>query len=115
VNKNQKKELEETIIQKIGGLKEKISAFQDLSKPISPDNAIGRLTRMEAINSRSINQAALAKAKQDLKALEKSLTLIHDPDFGLCINCEEEIPRKRLMIMPESSLCVTCAQKISRH
>ncbi len=66
---------------------------------------------MEAINSRSINQASLAKSKQVLKQLEKSIREIDHPDFGYCQSCEEPIPLKRLMIMPESILCVACAQK----
>ncbi|MCP4715287.1 MAG: hypothetical protein GY868_09235, partial [Deltaproteobacteria bacterium] len=35
--------------------------------------------------------------------------MIDDPDFGLCAECGEPIPFKRLMIMPGSTLCVGCA------
>ena len=78
----------------------------------SPDNAIGRLTRMEAINSKSINEAALNHAKQTLSKMERALMMIDNPDFGLCRECEEPIPLGRLMIVPESDLCVQCAQAI---
>jgi DnaK suppressor protein len=34
-----------------------------------------------------------------------------EPDaFGLCIECEEEIPAKRLELMPYVDLCVDCQQ-----
>ena len=34
-----------------------------------------------------------------------------DPDsFGLCIECEEPIPAKRLELMPYVELCVDCQQ-----
>ena len=34
-----------------------------------------------------------------------------DPDaFGLCVECEEEIPAKRLDLMPYADLCVDCQQ-----
>ncbi len=111
MNQADKNKLKQAILEKIGKVKININAYQDLSKPVSPDNAIGRITRMEAINSRSINQASLAKSKQILKQLEKSIREIDHPEFGDCQNCEEPIPLKRLMIMPESILCVTCAQK----
>ncbi len=98
------------ITEKIESLKKDIKSYQLLTQPISPDNAIGRITRMEAINSKSINEAALSKAKQNLSKLERALPLIDDPDFGLCGECEEPIPFARLMIMPESYLCVKCAE-----
>ena len=107
---DQKAELKENIIEKIKVIKENITSYKLLTKPISPDNAIGRLTRMEAINSKSINEAALRKAKDTLSKLEHSLTKIDNPDFGLCRKCEEPIPYARLMILPETDLCVQCAE-----
>ncbi len=113
MNKIEKEKIKQAIIEKIEALKKQVETFEDLSKPVSPDNAIGRLTRMEAINSRSINEASLAKSNQTLIALKKALDFIDDPDFGYCRHCEEPIPHKRLIIMPEAVLCVTCAEKIS--
>lgn len=65
---------------------------------------------MEAIGSKSINEAALNRAKQTLAKTERALTMIDDPDFGVCRECEGSIPFARLMIMPESGLCVHCAE-----
>jgi len=112
VDNEKKITLKTHILKKIETLKEVIRSFQTLSQPVSPDNAIGRLTRMEAINSKSINEAALNKAKQTLTKMERALTLIDHPDFGLCRECEEQIPFARLMIVPESDLCVQCAQSL---
>ena len=104
--------LEKSIHEKISEIKKDIKAFEKLSRPVSPDNAIGRLTRMEAINSRSINEAALNKSRQTLSQLEHALTRLNGPDFGLCIECDEPIPFGRLKIMPETSICVNCAEKL---
>jgi DnaK suppressor protein len=100
------------ISEKIESVKLDIQSYQKLTRPISPDNAIGRLTRMDAINSKGINEAALSNAKQTLSKMERALMMIDDPDFGLCRECEEQIPFARLMIMPESDLCVRCAEAI---
>jgi DnaK suppressor protein len=107
----QKETLTHHIQKTITGLKQDIDAFKALTQPIAPDDSIGRLTRMEAINSKSINEAALRKARDKLPRLERALRNIDDPDFGLCRECEEPIPFARLMAMPESDLCVACAQK----
>ena len=102
--------LKKNIKEKMEAAKEAIAAYKLLTKPISPDNAIGRLSRMEAINSKSINEAALKKAKDTLSKLEHALAKIDNPDFGLCTECEEPIPFARLMILPETDLCVRCAE-----
>jgi DnaK suppressor protein len=110
----QKAELKKNIKEKIATLKANIEAFKSITKPVSPDNAIGRLTRMEAIGSKSINEAALEKAKRTLSNLERALAHLDDPDFGLCCECEEPIASARLMALPETELCIRCAEKMSR-
>ena len=115
MNKDEKEKVRLAIIEKIDGLEKTVDIYRDLSKPVAPDNAIGRLTRMEAINSRSINQASFAKAEQTLKNLKRALGLIDDPDFGYCRHCEEPISIKRLLIIPEAALCVSCAEKTQKN
>ena len=48
----QREKLKDHIKKKIDGLKEDIKSYKMLTRPISPDNAIGRISRMEAINSK---------------------------------------------------------------
>jgi DnaK suppressor protein len=109
--KEDKEKLEQHIISEIKALKEKIVSYKEGAKPVELDSAIGRVTRMDAINSKSISEESLRKAEINLLKLERALQNIDDPDFGLCIECGEEIPIKRLMIMPGSVLCVDCAGK----
>ncbi len=112
MNDEQKAELKQCIEERIAAVKDDIAAYQQLTKPVSPDNAIGRLTRMEAIGSKSINEAALNKSRNTLAQLERALANIDDDDFGLCRECDEPIPPARLMILPETDLCVQCAQEM---
>ena len=109
----QKLKLGNKIKEKIEAIKEDIANYALLTKPVAPDNAIGRITRMEAINSKSINEAALNKAKDTLSKLERALAQLDDPDFGICRECGEPIPDARLIILPESDLCVPCAEEIT--
>lgn len=109
---DKKEILREHIRDKISSLKDDKKSFQALSRPVPPDNAIGRLTRMEAIISKSINEATLKQTEQTLSKMERALLMIDDPDFGLCRECENPIPFARLMIVPESDLCVQCAEAL---
>ncbi len=106
----QRTQLKTVIHDRIQTLQKDIDAFKALTAPVAPDNAIGRLTRMEAINSKSINEAALEKARHTLTRLERVLQRIDDPEFGLCQACDDPIPFARLMILPEADLCVPCAE-----
>ena len=108
MNEDDKKEVHRKIIEDVENIKENILTLKKMSKPVSPDNAIGRLTRMEAINAKSINDANIRTAKIRLMKLEKALEGINDPDFGICQLCEKKISLKRLMIVPESNVCVQC-------
>lgn len=114
INTEQRKQVEEQINNEIEETRKDIDSLSELVKPIAPDNAIGRLSRMEAIGAKSINEAALARAKQKLEQLKNVLTDLDDPDFGICIECDEEIPIRRIMLMPASRLCVQCAGKLEK-
>lgn len=103
--------LKKIIKEEIKSLQNNIAALKEVTKPIPPDEAIGRLTRMDAINTKSINEANLRNAKFKLSKLELAIRQVDDPDFGHCVICDEPIPLKRLMLMPESTMCVQCKEK----
>ncbi len=88
-----------------------IEELKQFTNPIEPENAIGRISRMDAINNKSINDRALRKAEEKLKKLKSALGRIDEPDFGKCRICSSEIQEGRLLLMPESNTCVKCASK----
>ncbi len=115
MNAEKREILRKQILQKIKEVKNDIDMYVQITKPISPDSAIGRLTRLEAMNSKSINDAALHASRQRLVKLELALTALYDSEFGYCTVCEEPIPFERLMIMPEAHVCVQCAQNHAKQ
>ena len=97
--------------QQIIKLEHEISRLEELTQPISPENSIGRVSRMDAINNKSVSEAALRNAKRKLGKLRLALTKVDLPGFGTCTNCRNAIAPGRLMFMPESSRCVRCANR----
>ena len=87
----------------------KIERYKAMAGPIAPDNAIGRVSRMDAINNKSVVDAALRKAKERLAGLKRHIDLLGRPEFGLCSKCKKAIPLERILLAPESRFCVTCA------
>lgn len=86
-----------------------IEDLKEQCKPISPENAIGRVSRMEAFQSKSIAEAALRRAENKMRTLQIALEKIKEPDFGSCKSCGQVIQAGRLMLMPESPYCIKCA------
>jgi DnaK suppressor protein len=109
MNKQQKEEIKEKIEAAITETQQDIASLEELTKPIAPDNAIGRLSRMDAIGNMSINKSNLHSSRQKLIMLNRALDRIDEPEFGICADCGEPIPVGRIMIMPQATLCVRCA------
>ena len=110
MNKAQLKAIQQKLLNEIGITQNKIAEYTELCKPIAPENAIGRISRMDAINNKSVVEAALRQAKNKMLQLKFMEIKIADTDFGYCIKCKKNIPLGRLMIRPHSKFCVNCAQ-----
>ena len=106
----EKEKIKEMIALKIVKVEAKIANYEDMAQPISPENSIGRLSRLDAINNKSVVEAALRKAKENLAALKSALENIHKDNFGICKSCNSEIPIGRIVLAPESPYCVNCAR-----
>lgn len=103
--------------------KKKEAAIQDLSKiKKRTDNLI------DQSNANSIYSSHMADAGSDhqemenayymmqredsfIKYLDKALNMIEEGTFGVCISCDDMIPRARLEEVPHSNKCVECKEK----
>ena len=59
MDKKKKQEFEELIISEIDKTLKIIEDFKEMTQPVAPDNAIGRVSRMDAINNKSVAEAGL--------------------------------------------------------
>lgn len=106
----EKEELKLSIQKKIKSTNAAIAEYKNMTLPIAPENAIGRLSRMDAINNKSVMEAALREAEMKLNRLMEALDKIETEDFGICINCKKPIPFNRLKAMPDANRCMNCAK-----
>ncbi|MCF6237221.1 MAG: TraR/DksA C4-type zinc finger protein [Candidatus Marinimicrobia bacterium] len=105
----QKQQIADRIAAEIKSTRTQISELEELTKPIPLDGTVGRISRMEAINNKSVNEHLLAKTKARLVKLESSRSFIEKEDYGNCRACKQPIPLGRLMMLPETDKCVECA------
>ena len=111
MNAEEREQLRLKIKEEIAKIEAAIVPLLDATQPISPENSIGRVSRMDAINNKSVAEAALRSAKMKLSKLQIALNKIDNADFGKCAMCNNPIQPARLMYMPESSRCVRCADR----
>lgn len=86
-----------------------ITELQESAAPVKPDVSLGRLTRLDQMQSQNVSKAALESARNTLRKLERQRKQVTAPTFGKCMMCRNDIPVERLMAVPESPLCVRCA------
>lgn len=103
--------IKKIIIKLISELEGSNLYLDEATQPIEPSVAIGRLTRMEAIGEKSVNEARQVNVKLRLEKLKNALSRIESGTYGMCIRCKDEIPEGRLQAVPESLICVPCAEK----
>ena len=101
--------LQDRLLDEIADVEEKIVVLEKATKPVEPDKAIGRLSRLESMNEKSVHEAALRQAQDRLSKLEVAMTRVFDQNFGVCTGCGQVIPEERLLLLPESTRCVKCA------
>lgn len=108
MNRDEREEIRSHFQEVKAQLTSHLPSLRVSSQPVAPDPALGRLTRMEAIQDMEINANALRQVKSQLVALGQALDRIDEPGFGVCSECENAIPLGRLKAVPGSLFCVNC-------
>jgi DnaK suppressor protein len=82
--------------------------MEGTTAPVSPDNAIGRLTRLDAMQATAMRQALARDHAVLLGQIERAVVSIDEGVYGVCRRCGEDIVEARLRARPEAFLCIAC-------
>lgn len=74
--------------------------------------SVGRLSRMDALQSQAMLQEAVRRREQRLQEIAAALQRIESGDYGYCELCDEEIAEKRLEINPTARYCIACSSRL---
>jgi DnaK suppressor protein len=77
-------------------------------------SAVGRLSRMDAMQAQAMAKASAQRREAALQGIAAALRRIDDGEFGVCRGCAEPINQKRLEVDPTVLLCVDCASRSER-
>lgn len=106
---SEREQVQQSIREEIAKTQAALEAQSSEHRSIAPDNAIGRVSRMDAMYNQQVNIGALQRNRQRLDKLEYLLSKVDTPEFGCCEFCGAPIPLPRLKAMPESTTCMRCA------
>jgi DnaK suppressor protein len=73
--------------------------------------AVGRLSRMDAMQAQAMSLNAQRRRDVTLKAIERALAQIVADEFGICVDCDEDIALARLRFDPTAVRCIKCASR----
>lgn len=76
--------------------------------------AVGRLSRVDAMQQQAMAQAERRLQAQKLDAVAAALERVADEEYGWCCQCGELIALRRLRARPESAFCVACQTALER-
>ena len=71
----------------------------------------GRLSRMDALSAQAMTRATGQRRRAALQQARAALGRIESGDYGLCLECDEDIGAPRLDFDPAARLCIACASK----
>ncbi|MFY0599171.1 MAG: TraR/DksA C4-type zinc finger protein [Cyclobacteriaceae bacterium] len=107
----EKEKVRDAILEKIEELEERLKSLIEATKPMGLDSAIGRVSRMDYINNKTIDEANIRSSESKLISLKRWIDLFGTEKFGKCSRCGAEINVNRLLFLPESTRCIHCAGK----
>ncbi len=70
----------------------------------------GRLSRMDAMQTQAMAQAAEQRRIRRRHALDAALRRMAEGEYGYCVGCGEPIAVKRLKVDPVTASCIACAK-----
>jgi DnaK suppressor protein len=105
----QLQELREELEREVTRLRRSMRISEETSGPVALDQtAVGRLSRMDAIQSQAMQKGLQERELGRLGALESALKRLEEGTYGICTECGTPIPYGRLLVMPEARTCAGC-------
>ncbi len=102
----------EQLLQMKSELLELQEMARETAESVQLDQArIGRLSRMDAMQSQQMALEADRRRERQLVAIEGALRRIESGDYGICFICGDEISANRLAINPANTRCMECVEK----
>jgi DnaK suppressor protein len=85
----------------------KVRTFRDIA---SAETTRPPADLLDDPSQNDLDFALVDMQAQMLKNITAALARLHAGDYGICRECEEEIPAKRLRALPFATTCLSCQE-----
>lgn len=108
----EKLQFKQIIDKDIRTLSEEIEAIRAAIYPKKREGISDKVAHISFKQEQSIHFQRYEEANKRLGRLKQAYLKIDTPQYGICRECEEEIPLERLKLIPESLYCVECMNEL---
>ncbi len=112
MDRNAREKLKHALLEKRQRTFQLLSQTGEDSEPLSQSEM---MDMAQALEQQGRDRSLAEQELREIEAIERALAKLGAPTplgseghFGFCEDCEEEIPLRRLMIVPEARLCAQC-------
>lgn len=110
MNESERTHFETRIRERLAELQAVSASGQQAQAIVELDQqAVGRLSRMDALQNQAMAKAQQANRDVETRRLLAALERLERGEFGYCEDCGERIPDGRLTLDLAASKCVSCA------
>jgi len=112
VTLEEKNELRFTIEAEIQKLQNEAKEIRASIYPSKEHDRCDKTAHLTQKLDQSIHFQRYDETLKRINRLQNAIARINTKEYGLCQECEEEIPLERLKLLPESIYCVDCIQEL---
>lgn len=81
---------------------------------IAVEPAADPMDQLLSIIDREYRLAFLQRSAERYRAITRALKRIEEGEYGVCLECEQQIAPKRLEAIPWALYCVACQERVER-
>lgn len=97
-------------------IRKKLAGEVEKSRDYSHEEGEGDMSDITDDAVRTYSQQIILqlgeREREQIKEIDEALERIDNGEYGICVECGEEIPEKRLKLIPYAKCCITCKEKI---
>ncbi|HBA26478.1 MAG TPA: hypothetical protein DCY98_03645 [Nitrospinae bacterium] len=101
---------------KLLDIRKELAGEVEKSRQYSHEEVDGDVPDINDDASRSYSRQVILelgeREREQIKEVDEAIERIESGEYGSCIECGEEIPEKRLELIPHAKWCVDCKEKL---
>lgn len=104
----EKEDLKNIIASQIKALEKELAYLKTQLKPVEKDCSLDNVYHAGRYQEQNITFHKFEEYTKRYNKLIATLNRVESKDYGICKECEEDIPIERLKLIPESEYCIDC-------